>query len=112
MDNEPKIKPQFKLFAINYVGKCCGNAEKSAIAAGYSKNYARGNSHKLLARKDVKAYIEYLQKNTDNSRDVMELKDLREFWTKIMKDSEQSTRDRLRASEYLGKSIGAFNDGW
>ena len=50
---EPKIKPQLKLVAIYYVGECAGNAEASAVKAGYSKRYARGNAYKLVARKDV-----------------------------------------------------------
>lgn len=110
--DEPKIKPQLKLLAINYVGKCAGNKEKSAIAAGYSKNYSRAQSYKLFERADVKQYIKYLRENEDMSRDIMELHDLQEFWSAIIRDGEVLIRDRLRASELLGKSLGAFNDGW
>ena len=58
---EPNIKPQFKLVATYYVGECCGNAEKSVIKAGYSPKYARGNAHKIVARRDVQEYIAYLR---------------------------------------------------
>lgn len=110
--DEPKIKPQFKLVAINYMGKCCGNAEKSVIAAGYSKKYARGNAHKIVARKEVQEYIEYLRNNIDGTRDIMTLNDLQEFWTKVIRSDCFKMSDRLRASEYLGKSIGAFMEQW
>ena len=110
--NEPKIKPQLKLVALNYIGKCCGNAEQSVIEAGYSKKYARGNAYKLVAREDVQKYIEYLRNNTDNARDIMELADLQEFWTQIIRCNGYKTRDRLRASELLGKSKGAFTEQW
>ncbi|MCV5951976.1 terminase small subunit [Lactococcus petauri] len=35
-----------------------GNAEKAAIKAGYSKSYARGNAHKLVANVSIKKYID------------------------------------------------------
>ena len=115
--NEPKIKPQFKLFATYYVGECGGNAEKSAIKAGYSKNYARGNSHKLLARKDVQeyiAYLRYLQQN-DPANPVLHIATLNEiqsFWTNVMNSNNYLIRDRLKASELLAKAKGAFNTDW
>lgn len=111
---EPKLKPQLKLVALNYIGKCCGNAEKSVVEAGYSKKYARGNAHKIVARKDVQEYIEYLRSKPDGivKREIMELDELKEFWTQIAKDTRYKTSDRLRASELLGKSQGAFNEQW
>lgn len=110
--DEPKIKPQFKLVAINYVGKCCGNAEKSVVAAGYSKKYARGNAHKIVARPEVQEYIEYLRNNIDGTRDIMTLNDLQEFWSNVVRSNAFKMSDRLRASEYLGKSLGAFAEQW
>lgn len=110
---EPKIKPQLKLVATYFVGKCCGNAEKSVVEAGYSKKYARGNAHKIVARRDVQAYIEYLRsKEGAVQREIMELDELKEFWTRIIKDTRLKTSDRLRASELLGKSQGAFIEQW
>lgn len=110
--DEPKIKPQLKLVALNYVGKCCGNAERSVIEAGYSKKYARGNAYKLVARDDVQKYIQYLRDNKQNMRDIMELNDLQEFWSNVIKNENVKMRERLRASELLGKSLGAFSDDW
>lgn len=110
--DEPKIKPQLKLVAINYVGKHCGNAEKSVIAAGYSPKYARGNAHKIVARQDVQNYIEYLRSNTDNVRDIMGLADIQEFWSRVINDDCLDMKHRLRASELLGKSQGAFSEQW
>lgn len=109
--NEPQIKENHKLVAINYVGKCLGNAEKSVIAAGYSPKYARGNAHKIVARKDVQEYIKYLQ-STPISREIYDLKQLQEWWTEVIKSGSVKMSDRLRASEYLGRSIGAFESEW
>lgn len=110
--NEPNIKPQFKLVAINYVGKCCGNAERSVVEAGYSKKYARGNANKIVARQDVQEYIQYLRNNTNHARDIMEIADLQEFWSMVARDSSLDMKHRLRASELLGKSKGAFAEQW
>lgn len=115
--DEPIIKPQYKLFATYYVGECGGNAEKSAIKAGYSKNYARGNSHKLLARKDVQeyiAYLRYLQENNPSNPalHIATLNEIQSFWTNIMNSNNYLIRDRLKASELLAKAQGAFNNEW
>lgn len=109
--DEPKIKPQLKLFVLNYLGKCEGNAVKSAIEAGYSKNYAKSQAHKLLRREDVKAYMTYAQSNKTDLA-TYDLEQLRRFWVEIMSNKNQQTKDRLRASELLGKSIGAFESEW
>lgn len=112
MMNEPKLKAQFKLVAKYYVGECCGNAEKSCVKAGYSKKYARGNAYKIVARDDVQEYIAYLRQNIDGSRDIMEVEDIQEFWTGVIKDTREKTRDRLRASELLAKSKDMFVSEW
>lgn len=114
---EPKIKPQHKLFATYYVGECCGNAEQSAIKAGYSKNYARGNAHKLVARKDVQeymAYLKYLQATnpTNPTLHIASINEIQGFWSNVMNGKEYELKDRLRASELLAKAQGAFNNEW
>lgn len=111
---EPNIKPQYKLVAINYVGKCLGNAEKSVIEAGYSPKYARGNANKLVARKDVQEYIAYLNTLTaeNPAKHVATIVEIQSFWTDILNDKHCQTRDRLKASELLAKAQGMFNNDW
>ena len=108
---EPKIKEQFKQFAIKYCGDCKGNAEASAIACGYSPRYARGNAHKLVARKDVQDYIQYLNVvGIPKAKDhVATITDIQAFWSSVMLDTSAEIKDRLRASELLCKSRGGFN---
>ena len=36
--------------------------------------------------------------------------ELQVFWTTIMRDEENGLKDRMKASEYLGKSFGMFVD--
>lgn len=114
---EPKIKPQHKLFASYYVGECCGNAEQSAIKAGYSKTYARGNAHKLVARRDIQEYMRYLNhlRETEPSNaklHIATISEIQDFWTKVMNNGANELRDRLRASELLAKAQGGFNNEW
>lgn len=114
---EPKIKPQLQLVATYYMGECAGNAEKSAIKAGYSPKYARGNAHKLVARKDVQEYIAYLKylqdtNPTNPALHIATINEIQGFWTNVMNSKIERTENRLRASELLAKAQGAFNNEW
>lgn len=108
---EPQIKAQFKEFAILYCGEAKGNAEQAAIMAGYSPRYARGNAHKLVARRDVQEYIQYLNVvgMPNKGQHIATIGEIQAFWTSVITDSTFEIKDRLRASELLGKSRGAFN---
>lgn len=111
--DEPKLKPQLKLLVLNYLGKCAGNKVQSAIAAGYKPTYAKAQSYKLFQRKDVQAYIAYLQSREGSvERKIMELDDIQEWWSNVVRDGGKRCSDRLRASELLAKSKGAFKDEW
>lgn len=108
---EPKIKPQHKLVAKYFLGAAAGNAEKAAVMAGYSKSYARGNAYKIVAREDVKEYMQYLLAiaKQDPEYHIADIKETQAFWTEIMHSKSEKTRDRLRASELLAKAQGQFN---
>lgn len=113
---EPKIKPQYKSVARYFLGAAAGNAERAAVMAGYSKSYARGNAYKIVARKDVKEYMEYLIAiaRQDPDYHIADIKETQSFWTEIMQNKSEKTRDRLRASELLAKAQGQFKkeDDW
>lgn len=108
--DEPKLKPQLKLVATYYCGEAMGNAEKSAIMAGYSPKYARGNAYKLVAREDVQAYIKWINAQAEHSlvRHIASIEEIQGFWTDIFNNGSCEVKDRLRASELLAKSKGAF----
>lgn len=61
-----KLTPKQQAFADYYIE--IGNAEKAALKAGYSKSYARGNAHKLVANVSVKAYIDKQMKEIASKR--------------------------------------------
>lgn len=112
---EPNVKPQYKLVASYYCGECAGNAEQSVIRAGYSRKYARGNAHKLVARPEVQEYITYLNRLTENDpkKHVATAVEIQGFWTEVFLNEEEDLKHRLRASELLAKAKGMFNtESW
>ena len=110
---EPNLDPKLKIVAINYLKQGKQNAEKAVIDAGYSPRYARGHAYKIVARENVQEYIKWLEtKEGDVTRHIYDLDDLREYWTEIMENPEVDIKHRLKASELLGRSIGAFEQQW
>ena len=43
-----------------------------------------------------------------SNKNIAELEDIFEFWTKTFKDTKEDTRDRIKASELLAKAKGGF----
>lgn len=74
------LTPKQKAFADYYIES--GNAEQSAINAGYSKSYARARSHEMLANVGIKAYIEERMKEIESKR-IMTAKEALELLTSI-----------------------------
>lgn len=60
------LNPRQQAFADEYI--ITGNAEQSAIKAGYSESYARGQSYKLLANVGIKEYIDRRVQEIQNDK--------------------------------------------
>lgn len=39
---------------------------------------------------------------------IADMEEINEFWTSVMRDKDESTKNRLRASELRAKASGAF----
>lgn len=98
-----------KRFCELYIGECVGNVVQSALKAGYSNSYANHMAYKLLENVEVKNYIKDLSKDGESKR-IATAEDVQEFWTDILNNPEEQTKNRLRASELLAKVQGLFND--
>ena len=109
--DEPKVKEKYKLVAKFYCGEACGNAERACIMAGYSRKYARGNAYKVVANSGVQRYIKYLNE-TINKQHIASIEDIQGYWSNVMFSKTEETKDKLRASELLGKTKGMFNSDW
>ena len=115
-----------RMFADEYI--ISGNMEQAALKAGYSKTYARGNAHKLLANVSVKAYLDERLAEIKSEK-VADQQEVMEFLTAIMrgevnepvtifigdgrqevKDLKPSVQARRAAAVDLGKRYGMWTD--
>lgn len=102
---ERKLTPKQQTFADEYI--ISGNAFKSAVKAGYSVNYAKGNVVKLLENVSVKKYLEERNKQIESEK-IADMIEVKEFWTETMRNELFEQKDRLKASELIAKTNGAF----
>ena len=80
-----KLTLKQKKFADEYI--ISGNAYQSAIKAGYSENYSKGNINKLLENVGVKSYIQERLKEIDDKK-IADQKEVLERLTKFGRREE------------------------
>ena len=90
---EYKLNERQRRFADEYI--ISGNIEQSAIKAGYSKTYARGNAHKLVANVSIKAYLDERMAEI-KSKKIMDQTEIMERLSSI---GRQESRDNYYKSE-------------
>ena len=84
-----------------------GNATEAAKLAGYSEATAYSSGQRLLKQPQIAEAI----RAREQERQTPNIADREQrfaFWTSVMRDTNESTRDRLRASELLAKAQGDF----
>ncbi|HSQ88383.1 terminase small subunit [Romboutsia sp.] len=121
-----KLNEKQKAFADYYVESL--NAYQSALKAGYSENYAKGNISKLLENERVKSYIDEIMASKQNDR-IASQDEILEGLTRIARGIEEeevvtitqlgevvrtertpTNKDKLKAWELLGKRYRMFTD--
>ena len=114
-----KLSTKQKEFADEYI--ICGNATQAAIEAGYSVNYAKSQSHKLLVNVGVKSYIDERLKEIESEK-TASIKEVMEYLSSVMRGEHKeqtligrgqgfqektyidvSAKDRLKAADILNK---------
>ena len=114
-----KLTLKQKKFADEYI--ISGNVYKSALSAGYSENYAKGNSVKLLENVSVKSYIVERMKEIESKKSATQ-QEVIEYLTSVMRGEHKeeiligqgqgfqeityidvSAKDRLKAANLLNK---------
>lgn len=100
-----KLNLRQKKFGDGYIAS--GNVTESAIKAGYSENYAKAQGHKLLENVGIKRYIEDKLKEIDQKK-IANIEEVQEFWANTLRDENCDMRHRVRVSELIAKSQGAF----
>ena len=102
------INPKQKIFCEEYAKHGNGTlAYRTAYPTVKKDGTAKVNASKLLTNTNIKKHIESLSSKATNSR-IMSIIELREFWSDMARDTGTRTQERLKASELLGKSNGAF----
>ena len=104
------------------------NATQAAIRAGYSRKTAGVIGVENLKKPYIRRAIDERLKQIDEEK-TADAKEIREFWTRVMRGEEKDTvlrydneghqveteinvsmKDRIRASELMGKSFAMFTD--
>jgi len=103
------LTPQQVKFADNYIKT--GNATQSYINAGYK---GRGNSAEsaacqMLRNAKVSRYIQERNAQLSKIR-IAGIIEVKEFWSNVLRDADAKMQDRLKASEFIAKTEGAFID--
>lgn len=102
-----KLTPKQQAFADYYIQS--GNATDSARKAGYSEKTSVEMGYENLRKPHIKQYIEERNKQLESTR-IADAKEIKTFWTDILRSNEQDLKDRLKASEYLAKTNALFID--
>ena len=125
-----KLNIKQKAFADYFIET--GNAYQSAIKAGYSENYAKGNVIKLLENESVKAYIDERMKQIESDR-IAKAEEVLAFLSSSLRGEvveevvatetdesggirpvilkkQISAKDRIKAAELLGKRYALFTE--
>ena len=91
-----------------FVAAYRGNAAEAARIAGYSPKWADRQAHTLMEKNgEIADAIREREKERTDSM-IATREERQTFWTSVLRDPETELRDRLRASELLGKSEGDF----
>ena len=100
-----KLTPLQQAFVDVYAG----NATEAAIKAGYSAKTARDMGCQNLALPQIRAALA-AREDVESRVRIADRQTRQQFWTETMRNEGAELRDRLRASELLGRSEGDFLD--
>lgn len=84
-----------------------GNAYQAAIKAGYGR--PRQEGARALENAGIVGALEALRKATTSAA-IATREERQSFWTTVLRDKDSSMRDRLKASDLLGRSQADFID--
>lgn len=93
-----------KQVVLNYKANG-GNMKQAMIDAGYSETYADRNSRYLMGI--IGEQIREQQAEI-TSQKIKSITEIQEWWSDNMANIENDMKDRIKCSELLAKSQGAF----
>ena len=101
-----KLKSGFTIKQQCFIDCYDGDLKKAAKKAGISYIYARS----LYTKTDILEAIKHREDTEVRPSTIMTRQQRQQFWSKVADDDNQEMRDRLRASELLGKSEADFTE--
>lgn len=122
-DLRKKLTDKQQKFCREYLKNYDFNATQAYINAGYNPKSARSNASRLLQNEYVQAYLKEIVKE-DEEKDIADISEITKFLSKVLrgevkdtvvtaqglKEAKTMVKDRLKASELLGKRYGMFVD--
>ena len=81
-----------------------GNATEAAKKAGYSEKSAYSIGEENLKKPEIKKYLAEHTQRASNAR-IADANEVLEFWSTTMRDKSVAQKDRLKASELLGRIL-------
>jgi len=101
---ERALSPKQQKFVEIYAA--CGNATEAARQAGYRKPREQGAQN--LSKLAIKIAVAALTERVASQR-IATVEERQQFWTAVLRGEESAEmKDRLKASELLGKCQGDF----
>lgn len=102
-----KLTPKQEKWIDEYIK--CNNLAEASVKAGYTgKNLkAMGYQNSIKFKEIIDQRRLELSKEIKNTS-IAELEDIYKFWTDTFNDDDAKMQDRIKASELLAKSKGAF----
>ena len=91
-----------------FVAAYRGNAAEAARIAGYSPKWADRQAHTLMEKNgEIAAAIREREEKRVNSL-ILSREERQIFWSNVVRDPDEDMKNRLKASELLGRSEGDY----
>lgn len=98
-----KLTPKQQKFCEEYVITL--NATQAAKKAGYSDRTAYSQGQRMLKNVEIRNFIAELTEREKNRR-IASADEVLEFFATVMRDKNETTKNRLKAAENLAKRFG------
>lgn len=83
-----------------------GNAAEAYRLAGYkckTPAAAAAGASRLLKKVNIRERIKELNKAAEDAK-IADIREVKQFWTAVMRDAREETKDRMKASENLART--------
>jgi phage terminase small subunit len=100
-------KKELNAMQQKFVAAYAGNATEAARIAGYKNPRMTGS--RLMTNVDIAEAIKKRQEKEERPL-IATRQERQKFWTEVMQDTGGDMKDRLKASELLGKSEADFTE--